>query len=145
MAAYTQTPSLVVPSTSAIYVDSTAGGTIAAGMPCYLDTTALDAQNRPSAKMVDANAATAAASATRGIAVNSASLGQPIRIVTSDPNLAHGLTGVTAGAVVVTGATPGALHPVADLTTGWRPSVVMITTSSTHAVVGIVNGGVAIP
>lgn len=143
MAAYAQTASLVIPSLDADYTDCTAGETIAAGMPCYLDSTALDERNLPKAKMADANLSATAAAAI-GLAVNSASDGQPLRLVTSDPDFTHGLTGAVAGAVVVCGATAGALHPVADLTTGWYPSVVMVVTSATKSVVGIVNGSAAI-
>lgn len=144
MANYTLTSSSVVPSTSALMRETTAGATIGAGQPIYLDSADLDAQNRGKAKLADANAS-ATTAAVVGLAANSASAGQPIRYIEEDSDYTHGLTSATAGDVVVLSATAGALCPAADIATGYYPVVCLVVTSATKAILKIVAGTAAKP
>lgn len=142
MADYTLTSSSVAPSSSAKKFLYTAGATIGAGQPCYLDNADLDANSRPKAKLADANAS-ATTAAVRGIAANSASAGQPIYLITEDDDYTHGLASPAVGDVVVLSATAGGLAPASDVASGWRPVVLMVPISSTKAIVRIVAGTVA--
>ena len=142
MADLTLTSSSVLASTGARRTLHTAGATIAAGQPCYLDSADLDSNNKPKAKLADANAS-AATAAVEGIAINSASAGQPIYLVSEDDDFTHGLATVAAGDVVVLSANAGGLAPVADIASGWRPVVLMVPTSATKAVLSIVAGTAA--
>lgn len=83
----------------------TAGGTITAGMPVYLD-----AATR-TYKAADASALLTAAAV--GIALNGAASGQPLTILTGG-SINIGAT-LTVGAVYVVSATAGAIAPLADL------------------------------
>lgn len=139
MANYTLTAANVFASTGATYDTVTAGETITAGQPVYYDSGALDAANRPKAKLGDANASAATAT-IRGIAGNSASNNQPLRVITSDPAFTHGLTTVAAGDIIIVSATAGALAPAADLASGWYPTVAIVATSATQGVLGILSG-----
>jgi len=142
MADYTLTSANVIHSANAEYKTYTAGATIAAGQPVYLDSTALDAQNKPKAKLADANAS-ATTSTVHGIAANTASSGQPLRVVTFDADFTHGLTTVAAGDVIVLSATAGGLAPAADIASGWYPVVIGVATSATNCVLSIVQGTAA--
>ena len=100
--------SAVVPSSNAVYKYATAGATIAAGQLCYLDTADLDANGIGKAKLSDANGA-AALRVVDGIAVSSASAGQPVVIVTYDPALVIAASGLTANQILVSSATAGGI------------------------------------
>ena len=57
----------------------------------------------------------------------------------------HGLATVaTTAPHIVLSATPRGLAPVADLTTGWMPNVLMIAISATPAVLKPVAGTVVL-
>jgi|GEM_PF-484333 len=144
MANYTITAASVLPSSSAKTRETTAGATITAGQPVYLDTADVDAKNRPKAKLADANAS-ATTAAVAGIALNGAASGQPLRYVYEDDDFTHGLTTPPVGTVVAVSATAGALCPVGDLTTGDYPALCMITTSATAAKLFIAYGTAAKP
>lgn len=144
MANYTLTPALVVHSITANYTSYTAGATITAGQPLYADTTALDTSGKPKAKLADANASAATASCI-GISANGAADGQPVRVVFSDNDFAHGLTGAVAGDIIIVSATAGGLAPALDMATGMYPVIVMVATSATKAIVSILSGTVAKP
>ena len=145
MADLTQTAASFVPSASATIVYGTAGATIAAGQPVYEDTADLDSFSRPKLKLADANGSSPAAlvNGVRGLAANGAAAGQLLGVVVADPAVAHGLTGVVKGDIIILSATPGTLAPAADMATGMRPSVCLVATSTTLAVLSIINGGVA--
>jgi hypothetical protein len=145
MADLTLTSANVAPSDNAIFTSGIAAAAIGAGQPVYEDTATLDSMGRPKFRLYDANATTPTAitSGVRGIAANTAGINQPIDVVISDPAFTHGLTGVTKGDVLIASATAGAIAPVADLASGWRPAVVMIATSSTVAVVQIAQNTTA--
>ena len=141
MADLPRTSSNVAPSDNAVIISGIAAGSIGAGQTVYEDIAALDSIGRPKFKLYDANSITP--SGVRGIAANSAGINQPVNVVIYDPAFSHGLTGVTKGDVLIASATAGAIAPVADLATGWRPAVVMIATSATVAVVQIAQNTTA--
>lgn len=113
-----------------------AGATVTAGQSVYLDT----ADGKW--KLADNNSATAAARAPGGIALNGASNGQPLAVLTSGP-ITIGAT-LTAGVAYYLSDTPGGICPVADLATGEYPSVIGIATSTTVLKVEINSSGVAL-
>ncbi len=108
MPAFTINTANVVKSTSGSIFIGTAGQTITAGQPLYLDTTnsiyklANGLTNNPVA----------------GIAVASANTNQDIVICTRDPNFSCGYP-IVAGNIALLGNVPGAIQPYEDRTTGW--------------------------
>jgi hypothetical protein len=127
----------VVQGTDATTITGRAGATITAGQQVYKDpTTGLYL-------LSDSNSATAAARSVDGIALNSASNGQPLTVLTAGP--------ITIGATVSPGvgyylsATPGGICPVADLTTGCYPVFLGFATSASVINVKIQAAGVALP
>lgn len=106
----TITPANVVPDASAVRAAGTAGETIAAGKAVYLS---------PSTHkwmLADSNSATVEARKAQGIALNAASLNQPVDVLKSGP--------ITLGATLVPGTayylsdTPGGICPLADVGAG---------------------------
>lgn len=118
----------VVPSADAKFLDGTAGATITAGQIVYQD-----ASDSNKIKLADSNASAATATAI-GIAANGASAGQPIRVILEDPDLTVGATLSMTAPVYVLSATAGGIAPIADLTTGWYPVVIMVAKSTTKAI-----------
>jgi hypothetical protein len=110
MADLTITAASVLAGEGASIQHTTSGDTVTAGKVVYRDT----ATKRQ--ELADSNSGTALAKRPNGIALNGASDGQPLAIVTSGP--------VTIGATLVAGAayylsdTPGGICPFADLATG---------------------------
>lgn len=125
----------VVPAANAILIDGIAGATIAAGQLCYKDST-------NQYQLSDANGA-AALRTVDGIAVNSASSGQPIKLQTGG-DLNPGAT-VVVGKPYVLSATAGGIAPVTDLATGHYVSTIGIGTTASNISVKIHNSGVAVP
>lgn len=113
-----------------------AGASITAGQALYLDT-ATDTW-----KLADANGA-AALNVLGGIALNSASSGQPIFVAT-DGTLDPGFT-VTVAAVYVLSANAGGIAPVADLAQGWKTSIVGVGITASQLRLKIYNSLVAVP
>lgn len=126
----------VVPGARAKTVVGTAGATITAGQLLYFDSTA------GTYKLADANAS-ATTAAVVGIAASGASSGQPIVVITEDDDLTVGATLSMTAPVYCVSATAGGIAPVADVTTGWYPSVVFIAKSTSKAVFKIVKGTAA--
>ena len=133
MSALTVTASSVLKGANASTNQGTAGATITAGQPLYID-----AADSNKLKPCDADASTAAASAV-GIALHGASSGQPITYVTEDYDFTPGATLVTAKIYVVGGSAAGDINPSADITTGWYPVVLFVAKSTTKAVLKIVK------
>lgn len=126
MADITITAASVVPSSGATKIPGTAGATIAAGELVYKD--AADSKY----KLADGNSGTSGVRAVEGIAANSASAGQPISIITNDPDLAVGTHGVTIGEPLFLSNTPGKIMPYADIAAGnYTACVAMAKTSTT--------------
>lgn len=107
----------VVPSSNAVISQGTAGATIAAGQLIYLDGDDTDSNGKGKAKLSDCDSATATIRVVDGIAINSASAGQPLVYVTFDPNLTIGGS-QTANVILILSSTAGGIAPSADLTTG---------------------------
>jgi hypothetical protein len=116
--------------------NGTAGATITQGQAVYFDSVT------STFKLADANSATAAARTPVGFALNGASLGQPLAVQT-DGDLTIGAT-LTPGVAYYLSTTPGAVCPVADLTTGDYPVVLGIAKSASVLAVDIIESGVAL-
>lgn len=111
---------------------------ITAGQLVYLNTSNAWA-------LVDSDASLGtAANDVRGIAENSApGAGQPLTVVTADPNFTIGATS-TAGSTIYASTTAGGIT-IADIpTTGAKPIVIGILNSTTTAVINIFGTGVQI-
>jgi hypothetical protein len=127
MAALTITAASVVAGSNAIVENGTAGDTITAGQVVYLDT----ATGRY--ELADCNSATLAVRQARGIALNGAADGQPLRILKSG-DITIGAT-MTVGAAYYLSGTAGAIIPVADLATS--DYVVFLGIAKTAAILGV--------
>jgi len=110
--------------------------TITAGQTGYLDT----ADGKW--KLADNNSATAAVRTPGGIALNGASNGQPLAVLTQGP-ITIGAA-LTAGVAYYLSDTPGGICPVADLGAGEYPTVIGIASSTTVLKVSINSAGVAL-
>lgn len=141
MADLTITAASVLASTQATLATGTAGAAITAGQPVYRDDSDLDSYGLGKLKLADANGASTAVQTVLGLAAHAAASGQPLRVITSDPDFTHGLSGVAAGDCVILSATAGALCPVADLASGHRLNVVLAVTSATKGVLKITTAG----
>lgn len=137
MSAISITAANVAPGTGAIQRDGYALEPITAGQVVYRNsTTGLYG-------LADANGASADIRTPVGIALNTAGTGQPLKIQTGGLVTIGGTAVV--GTVYVVGATPGAINPTTDLTTGWYASVIGIGYSATQLMVGVVVSGAAVP
>ena len=133
MADISVTAANVVPGSEAIYVDGTAGETITAGMTCYLGT---------DSKYYKAdNNDTAAKAVVKGIALNGASLNQPIRIQTGG-TITIGAT-VAVGTIYVQSTTAGGIAPSADLATGNYVTILGVATTAAIIKLGLNVSGIA--
>lgn len=139
MADLVLTPSAILAGAGAKVTSGTAGATIIAGQVVYLDSTTTGKWHH-----ADSDAATAAArgqGANVGIALNGASNGQPIDVLTEGP--------ITLGAVLTAGTayylspTPGGICPLADLLTGDYVTLLGLATSTSVLQVAVQYSGVA--
>ena len=110
MADISITAANVVKGSNAVVEPGTAGATITAGQVVYKD--AADGKY----KLADADSATAAAKAPRGIALNGASDGQPLSIIRSG-DVTIGAT-LTAGTAYYCSPVAGGICPLADVASG---------------------------
>jgi len=123
MADLSVTAANCVKGSNAIVENGHAGETITAGQVVYLDS------STNLYMKADADAATAAARNPRGIALNSASLNQPLAVQTKG-DLTLGAT-LTAGiSYYLSGATAGGIAPVADVGTGEYYVLIGLATST---------------
>jgi len=127
MAEVSQTPGSVLPGADADYIRGIAGGTITAGMPIYKDATTNQLLN------ADANGSAETAEVI-GIALNAASLGQPLRVQTAGVISIGGT--VVLATIYILGAA-GGIAPAADLASGWYTSVIGVAISATQLRLGI--------
>jgi hypothetical protein len=137
MADLTVTPANVQPGAlDQIDKTSLAGTAINAGDVVYKDA----ATGRW--LLADNNSPTVAARTPGGIALNTASNGQPLAV--------HKGGDMTPGATLAPGVayylsdTPGKICPVADLATGEFPSIIGIAKSTTVLSVGLNSSGVSL-
>lgn len=131
------TASAVVPSAAAVIEKGIAGATIAAGETVYRDSTTALFQ------LADGNDATKMP--VKGIAVNSASAGQPLSVVKEDPALTIGTHGVALGTPLFQSPNAGKVCPFADLAAGNLTTPLMVVRSTTTVAFGIIGGFTAIP
>lgn len=136
MADLSITAANVVPRAGAKIANGTAGATITAGQVVYLDTS----DNKY--KLADNNSATAAVRSPAGVAVNSASDGQPLAVQTG--GLLTIGAAVTAGVAYYLSDTPGGICPVADLLTGEYPTIIGIATTAAILKIDIQESGAAL-
>ena len=129
------TPANVVSGNGSRTEDRNAGAAVTAGQVVYLDA----ADDRY--KLADCDGA-APLRKPRGIALNGAAAGQPLRIHRSGP--------ITIGAVLAPGTTyylsptPGGIAPIADLSAGDYPTIIGIAISASVLDVQIHESGVAL-
>ena len=128
---------LKITSTANIF-DGISGGTITAGMACYVDSTDSD-----KVKPADADSSSLTAS-VKGVALNGASSGQPVR-VQLDGTIDIGAT-VTQGEIYVLSGNAGGIAPEADLATGDYVSIIGVGSDTANQLeLAISNSGKQIP
>lgn len=136
MADISITPASVVAGADADFYQGIAGGTITAGMPCYIDS--IDSK----LKAADADGSIKTAD-VKGIALHGATAGQPLRVQT-DGHITIGAT-TTVGAQYALSATPGGIAPVADVTTGLFATYIGVGGASNTIVLDIFASGQRVP
>ncbi|MBY3255576.1 hypothetical protein HFO09_07705 [Rhizobium laguerreae] len=127
---------LVVAGADSSAVSGVAGETIAAGKAVYQSSTTKKWM------LADSNSATAEARQAKGIALNGASLNQPIAIHKGG-DLTIGAT-LTAGQALYLSDTPGGLCPLADVGSGEYLCLIGLAKSTTVLDVSIQFPGVAL-
>ncbi len=132
MAAISVTAASVAPGTDCSIVNGTAGATITAGMPLYVDTA-----NSNVLKPCDADASDLA-STVAGISLHAALTGQPIAYANAG-RVTFNAVLVAGKAYVAGGTVAGDINPIADLTTNWRTSLLGIAYSTTSLRLQILN------
>ena len=137
MADLTITAASVVPGSDARISHGTAGATITAGQAVYLDSATTGKW-----QLADTDSATAAVRAAHGVALNSASLNQPIAVQT-EGDITIGAT-IAAGVAYYLSGTPGGICPVADVAAGDYPLVIGMGKSTTVLDINIVYPGVVL-
>lgn len=137
MADLTITATSVLAGGGATITEGVAGAAITAGQVLYHDADA------GTWKLADCDIASpAAARSPKGIALNGAAVGQPLKILTKGP-ITIGAT-LTAGVAYYLSGTAGGICPVADLATGDYPTIIGIATSTTVLDVLFHESGVAL-
>jgi hypothetical protein len=137
MADYSFTAGSVLPGTTgADFEQGVAGAVLTAGQTVYLDTTT------NTLKLTDANTS-AVTAVCRGVTLNGAGIGQPVRIQRSGPYTGGGT--VVVGAIYVLSETAGGIKPSADLDTGDWVSVFGVGVSVAVINIQINNSGVQVP
>lgn len=112
----------VVPGTDAVTRAGTAGETITAGKRVYKSSTT------GKYMLADTNSATAEARRASGIALNAASLNQPLDVQTGG-TITIGAT-LTAGLAYYGSDTPGGICPVADVGSGEYVEITGVATTT---------------
>lgn len=137
MADLSITAANVVADSDATKYSGTAGATITAGQACYVDSS--DSYH---IKLADADN-TSTTAEVKGIALNGASDGQPVDLIT-EGDLDIGAT-VTVGEIYVLSGTAGGVCPEGDLATDDYVSVLGIGTATDNLAVKIHNSGAQVP
>jgi len=136
MADLTLTAANVLAGSNATTNLGTAGATITAGQVVYFDDTT------KTYKLADTDSATAAVRSPVGIALNGASSGQPLMVLTGG-DITLGAV-LTAGVAYYLSGNAGGICPVADVAAGDYPVVLGMAKSTSVLSVHIVEAGVAI-
>jgi hypothetical protein len=123
-------------SPTGVKEDVTAGATITAGMAVYKDTSDAD-------KYKPCDADVKATASWDGIATNSASDGQPLRIQ-KEGTINLGAT-LVLGKTYCVSTTGGGIAPDADIASGDFKSVIGVAITTANLKIGKINSGVAVP
>jgi hypothetical protein len=123
MADLTITAANVIAQNGAQRLVGTAGATVTAGQPVYLEA------STQTYKLADVNSATAEVRVPVGIALHASLAGQPLAVCTAGP-LAIGAT-LVAGVAYYASGTPGGIRPAADNVTGDYPVLLGMALSTT--------------
>jgi hypothetical protein len=127
----------VVAGAGAKTLHGIAGATVTAGQVVYRDPTTRKFL------LADADSGTAAAREPAGIALNGASLNQPLTIITEgDINLGATLT---VGATYYLSGTAGGIAPAADVSTGEFVTVLGVASATNNLDMKMIVSGVAVP
>lgn len=118
------TSTSVTPGANAVIRYDTAGAAITAGKVVYKSST--DGK----LYLADADSGTSAVRDAVGIAIVTGAIGTKIAYVIEDDDLTIGAT-VSNGTVYCLSATAGGIAPLADVTTGWYPTVLAVGKSTT--------------
>jgi hypothetical protein len=137
MADLSVTAANVVKGADAAVVTRVAGAAITAGQTVYEDP-----NDSNKFKLCDADAATATARTTRGIALNGAAANQPLAVQTGG-RITIGAT-VVPGTVYVQSDTAGGIMPATDLEAGDFVTVLGVGVSATEIDLNIHASGVAV-
>ena len=137
MADISITAANVVKGSNAVVEPGTAGATITAGQVVYKD--ASDGKY----KLADADSATAAAKAPRGIALNGASNNQPLSILRSG-DITIGATLTAGTAYYLSPTTAGGICPLADVASGDDVVLLGLAESTSVLAVDIQISGVTL-
>jgi hypothetical protein len=135
MADLTVTAANVVAGSNAARSDGVAGEAIVAGKAVYKSSTTKKWM------LADSNSATAEAREAIGIALNGASLNQPVAVQTHG-DITIGAT-LTAGVAYYLSDTPGGICPIADVGTGEYVCLLGLAKSTTVLALDIQFPGVA--
>lgn len=136
MADISITAANVLQGTGSSTEDGLAGETITAGQVVYRDPTSLLYLKS------DSDSATAAVRQPRGIALNGASLNQPLKIQRSGQITIGGT--MTAGLVYYNSKTAGGICVLADIASGGYACTIGVAVSTTVLQLGINYSGVAV-
>jgi len=123
MADVTITAANVIKGANAVTEPGIAGATITAGQVVYKDTT-----DSNKFKLADSDNATAAIRTPYGIALNSASAGQPVVVQTGGLITIGGT--LTAGTIYTASDTAGGLRPAVDNNSGDTITIIGVATSA---------------
>jgi len=115
-----------VPSTSAKYLTGIAGTTITAGQVVVTSAS--------TGKYVLADADDSTIIGIVGVAAHGASAGQPLNVVTEDPDLTLGATLSMSVPIYVLSSTAGGIAPSADISVGEYPLLILVAKSTTKCV-----------
>jgi hypothetical protein len=135
MADYSCNSANVLQSGTAQKKTGIAGAQLNAGDVLYTDSA-------DSNKLKLANASNINIATVAGIAVTGAYANQSVVYVDGDDDFTHGLGSVANGDVIVLSPNAGKLAPVADLSTGKLPVILMVAKSTTKAHFKITQGSV---
>jgi hypothetical protein len=134
MADLSVTAANCLPGAGAVIEEGLAGATITAGQAVYRDTDG-------SYKLADADGASATIRTARGIALNGASAGQPLKIQKAG-EITLGAT-LTAGTTYYLSNTAGGICPLADVGTGEYYHIIGIAKSASVLLLALAYSGVS--
>jgi hypothetical protein len=135
MAALTQTPGSVLKTAGTQQTLAVSGGTLTAGMPIYIDTSA--------SNVIKACRANAAGTANcDGIALTGSSTGQPVTYA-SVGDIDLGATLTVGETYCVSDAAAGAIVPIGDLGSTDYVTILGVATTASNLKLDILNSGTA--